>query len=97
MQAFFAGVEYGDRAIDTPGHRRRLAQAKALAPRMVQLKLTLSEAWNAITGCGNPLEAATTRNQTASLGPDQHGAGSQNLRALVDEVKKLKAKKAKLE
>jgi hypothetical protein len=41
MQAFFAGVEYGDRAIDTPGHRERLAQAAALAPRIEQIQAEL--------------------------------------------------------
>ncbi|MBI2480212.1 MAG: DUF1553 domain-containing protein [Planctomycetia bacterium] len=34
MQAFFAGVEYGDRTIDDPGREQRLAEAADLATRI---------------------------------------------------------------
>ncbi|MEX0678800.1 MAG: DUF1553 domain-containing protein [Pirellulales bacterium] len=42
VQAFFAGVEYGDREIDNPARRERLAQAAELAPRIAQLRARLN-------------------------------------------------------
>ena len=38
MQAFFAGVEYGDRKVDDATHRERLAQAQSLVPRIADLQ-----------------------------------------------------------
>ena len=41
MQAFFAGVEYGDRAINSPDREERLARAAAISPRISELERKL--------------------------------------------------------
>jgi hypothetical protein len=42
LQAYFAGVEYGDREIDDPARRERLAQAAALEPQIAQRRARLA-------------------------------------------------------
>jgi hypothetical protein len=41
MQAFFAGVDYGDRNIDDPGRKQRLAEAARLASRIGEIERDL--------------------------------------------------------
>jgi mono/diheme cytochrome c family protein len=41
MQAFFAGVEYGDRVIEDPGQAARLAEAASLASRIGKIERDL--------------------------------------------------------
>ncbi len=43
LQAFFAGVEYGDREMDDPARQERLAQAAALTPKIKSLQGRLRE------------------------------------------------------
>ena len=42
LQAFFAGVDYGDRPIKDEGHEQRLAEAERLVPQIAQLKSQLT-------------------------------------------------------
>ncbi len=44
MQAFFAGVEYGDRPLNDARRRENLAQAKALLPRIEELQQVINSA-----------------------------------------------------
>ena len=48
MQAFFAGVEYGDRPLRKEAHRQRLARAEALVPRIQKLESRL-QPWEPMT------------------------------------------------
>lgn len=90
MQAFFAGVDYGDRAIESPERRRRLDEAAQLAPTIDRLKSQVSAAWNGITRVGSAVRSA------AEVPPGRE-IELQQLPAVVKQIKQLLAKKAKLE
>jgi hypothetical protein len=81
MQAFFAGVEYGDRPLASAGHQERLARAKALAPQIDDLAAQLQR-FEPLAFAGRTLlideeDAARTTPLKPANGPGANPAGTQ--------------------
>lgn len=81
LQAFFAGVEYNDRPVETERSRRQHAQAEALLPRMASLEASLrryeSPAATARWYLIDEADAERTSVLQPSNGPGENPPGTQ--------------------
>ena len=81
MQAFFAGVEYGDRPLRDHSARQRLAEAEQLGPRIAELQEQLqtleSPAWLGRTLMIDETDSRRVRFLKAENGPGANPAGTQ--------------------
>ena len=86
MQAFFAGIEYGDRPLTDRAQRERMARAASLAPRIEALRAELARfeprAFSTRTVVADELDTDRAQHLAKSNGqgtnPDGAGRGEKN-------------------